>query len=204
MTQEIPLSQQQIWDRIARPWESFRGKPLKEVEEFLHKKSGNILDLGCGSGRNFGKIDGKIFGVDFSGEMVKLAERHAKENGIDAEIVQAEAYKLPFENDFFDHAIFIASLHCIEDKENREESLRELFRVLKKGGEAMITVWSRNEERIKNKPREAMIPWTVGKNKYMRYYYIYDKKEFEDLLESVGFKIVSIKEDRNIVAIVKK
>jgi len=198
------MKQQKIWDKIARPWKSFREKPLKEVEEFLSKKSGKVLDLGCGSGRHFLKIKDKIYGVDFSKEMLKLAEKHAKENKINAELVQAEACKLPFKDDFFDSAIFIAALHCLPDSKKRKKSLEELFRVMKEGSHAMITVWSRKQERVKNKPKEALIPWTVDGKKYLRYYYFYDKKEFESLLKSVGFKILSLKEDRNIIAIVKK
>ena len=198
------IKQEKIWDKIARPWKSFRERPLKEVEEFLSKKSGNVLDLGCGSGRHFAKINWRIYGADFSKEMLKLAEKHAKEEEIDAELVQAEAYELPFKDNFFDSAMFVAALHCIESEEKRKKSLKELLRVMKKGSEAIITVWSRNQERVKNKPKEALIPWTVDGNKYLRYYYLYDKKELEDLLKSVGFKIISLKEDRNIIAVVKK
>jgi len=198
------MEQEKIWDKIANPWKVFRDEPFGGVVEFLKGKKGNILDLGCGSGRNFVKIEGKIYGVDFSRRMIEMARERAEDRKISVELFKSEAYKLPFEDNFFDDAVCIAVIHCIEKEENRKKAFEELFRVLKKGGEAMVTVWSRNEDRIKNKPKEAMIPWTVGKNKYMRYYYIYDQKEFEDLLKSVGFKIVSIKEDRNIVAIVKK
>ena len=198
------MEQENIWDKIANPWKVFRDEPFEGVVEFLKNKKGNILDLGCGSGRNFVKIEGKIYGVDFSKRIIEMARERAEDKGIDVELLKSEVYELPFEDNFFDGAIFIAVIHCIDHEEKRREALKQLYRVLKKGAEAMITVWSRNEERIKNKPKEAMIPWTVNGKKYMRYYYIYDKKEFEDLLKSVGFKIVSIKEDRNIVAIVKK
>ena len=49
-----------------------------------------------------------------------------------------------------------------------------------------------------------MIPWTVGDIKYERYNYIYDKGEFEDLLKSVGFKIIKIWEEKNINVVVEK
>lgn len=198
--------QKEVWEKIAKQWQSFKEKqkPIKEAIDFITNSSGNVLDLGCGSGRNFRKIKGKIYGVDFSDEMLKLAEKHAKEKGIDARLFKAEADSLPFKNDFFDSALFVATLHCIESKEKRKNSLKELFRVLKKRGRAMITVWSRNQKRIRNKPKEAFIPWTVNGKKYMRYYYIYDRDELKDLLEEVGFKILSLKEDENIIAVVEK
>ena len=116
----------------------------------------------------------------------------------------AEADKLPLKDNFFDAAIFIATLHCIESDKKRKKALEELHRVMKKGSQAMVTVWSRNQERIKNKPKEALIPWTVGEEKYMRYYYIYEKDELKKLLEEAGFKVLSMKEDDNIVAIIEK
>ena len=198
------MKQEAVWDKIANPWKVFRDEPFEGVVEFLKDKKGNVLDLGCGSGRNFVKINGTIYGVDFSQRMIDMAKERAEDKNIEAKLFKSEAYELPFEDNFFDSAISIAVIHCIEHKEKRKMALEQLHRVMKRGAEAMITVWSRNEERIKNKPKEAMIPWTVGGKKYMRYYYIYDKKEFEELLKSVGFNIVSIKEDRNIVAIVKK
>ena len=198
------MEQEKVWNKIARPWKSFREKPLKEVSDFTKGKKGNVLDLGCGSGRHFFKLKGKIYAVDFSKEMLKLAEKHSLEEGINVETIKTEMYKLPFKDNFFDSAMFIASLHCVESEKKRKKSLEELHRVLKKKGRAIITVWSRNQERIKNKPKEALIPWTVEGKQYLRYYYIYDKKEFENLLKSAGFKIVSIKENKNIVAIVEK
>ena len=99
--------------------------------------------------------------MDFSRKMVKIARERAKDNKIKAKIIKSEAYDLPFKDGFFDSAIFIAALHCIETAENREKALQELYRTLKEGGEAMITVWSRNEERIKRKPKESMIPWNM-------------------------------------------
>ena len=200
------MEQKEVWEKVARPWQSFREnqKLIEDVSEFLKGKAGKILDLGCGSGRYFAKIRGKIYAMDFSKKMLELAKGHAKEKGIDAEFFQAEAYALPFKDDFFDSAIFIAALHCIESAEKRKKSLEELFRVLKKEGKAIITAWSRNSERVKNKPKEAFIPWTVDGKKYFRYYYIYEKNELEALLKEVGFKILSIKEGKNIIAIVEK
>ncbi len=199
------LTQEQVWNEIARPWQEFRKKPLKEVIEFLKNKKGKILDLGCGSGRHILKLkEVEFYGVDFSEEMLKLAEKDAKRKKVKAIFKKAEADRLPFKNNFFDSAICIATLHCIEKAKKREKVLKELRRVLKKNKEALITVWSRNHERIKNKPKEAKIPWTKEGKKYYRYYYIYEKEELKSLLKKIGFKILKIWENKNINVIVKK
>jgi len=199
------MDQKEIWDNIAKDWNRFRVNTTDGVKEFLKDKEGNILDLGCGTGRNFVKINGTIYGVDFSKEMIKYARINAKKKGISSEFLVSSLGSLDFESDFFDSAIYIAALHCIVSKKERENSLKELFRVLKPNAEALITVWSKNHKKLVNHPKDATIIWKTKTEELHRYYYIYDKEELGELLESVGFDITSIEEDnKNIVVIAKK
>ena len=129
-------------------------------------KEGKILDLGCGSGRNFTKIKAKTYGVDFSNSMLKFAKAQAKKKKMDVILKKAEANSLPFSDNFFDAAIFIAVLHCIPDERKRKKALKELLRVLKPNSEALITVWDKNQARFKKSPKELFIPWKhLGKNR---------------------------------------
>lgn len=199
------MNQKEVWNYIAKDWNEFRIKTVKEVKEFLKDKKGNILDLGCGTGRNFVKINGTIYGVDFSKEMIKFARINAKEEGIKAEFLISSFGNLGFESDFFDSAIYIAALHCVVSKEERKSSLKELLRVLKPNAEVLITVWSKNHKKLVNHPKDATIAWKTKTEKLHRYYYIYDKEELRELLESVGFEIISIEEDnKNIIVIIRK
>lgn len=198
-------SQEEIWEKIAEEWNNFRKKPLKEVKEFLENQTGDILDLGSGSGRHLMKIKNqKMHLLDFSKKMIKQAKQNILKKKIKAKSYIAQTTKLPFKNNFFNAAIFINVLHCIDSNQKREKSLKELYRVLKPKAQVMISVWSRNNKRIKNKPKDAMIPWTVNNKKYFRYYYIYDKQELEALLKKIGFKTIKSWEDNNIVFIVQK
>lgn len=184
------ISQNEIWEEIAEPWKTFRVKPVEEVVEFLKDKEGKILDLGCGSGRNFTKIKAKTYGVDFSNSMLKFAKAQAKKKKMDVILKKAEANKLPFSDNFFDAAIFIAVLHCIPDERKRKKALKELLRVLKPNSEALITVWDKNQARFKKSPKELFIPWKHLGREYLRYYHLYNRKEFLQLLKEVGFEIV--------------
>lgn len=202
---KLKVSQEMIWEKIAKPWKECRSKPQPEVISFLGGKRGKLLDLGCGSGRHFMKDwDGEVYGVDFSDSMLRYAVEDAEKKGIKAIVAKSSADSIPYEKDFFDCAIYIATLHCIDSLEGREKSVRELYRVLKKGGRALVSVWSRNQERIKNAEKETYVPWTHEGKKYNRYYYIFEIEEFESVLKLAGFKIVRLWEDDNIWAEVEK
>jgi len=196
-------SQEEVWDEIAEPWSRFRTRIYPDLVEFLKDKEGNILDIGCGSGRHFKKINGTIYGVDFSQSMLNLAEKNAKREGINVKLTKSNVSKLPFEDNFFDSALFIATLHCIKKKEYRKKSLQELFRILKPKSKAMITTWSKNHQRVK-KLGNTFIPWTRDGKKYQRFHYIYTKEEIEKLVKEVGFEIINSKEENNITLVVQK
>lgn len=196
-------NQKQVWENIAEEWNQFKITPADYVKEFLKKQKGKILDLGSGSGRHLIKIkDGKMYLVDFSKNMIKLAKEKAKREKINAEFYIANLTKLPFVKEFFDSSICIASLHCIKGKKNREKALRELFRVLKKNSEIQIAVWDKDSKRFAKRKKERLIAW---RDKGERYYYLFNKEELKKILEKVGFKIIKeIPHTANIIFIVKK
>src|SRR3989344_4145326 len=184
------MSQKQIWNKIAPEWHEYKTIPAEHTIKFLKKKSGKVLDLGSGSGRHLVNIkNGKIYLIDFSKEMLKLAEKKAKKEKINAEFKQANIWEIPYENEFFDFAIYISALHCVEGEQKREKAVKELYRVLKPKAKAEIGVWNIKSKRFKNiKGKEKYVKWT---DKGERYYYLYDEKEIYDLFKKIGFKIIS-------------
>lgn len=183
------MKQQKVWNKIAKEWHKYKSKPAYHTIEFLKKTSEKVLDLGSGSGRHLYPIkNGKMYLIDFSRKMLKLAKKRAKKEKINAEFKKANLWEIPYENEFFDYAICISALHCVEGQENRKKTIQELYRVLKKGAKAEIGVWNIKSKRFKNSPKEKMIKWT---NKGMRYYYLYDEKEVHNLFKKEKFKIIS-------------
>jgi len=180
-------SQKEVWEDIAQEWHNFKQKPSENVSEFLEAQVGNILDLGSGSGRHLKKIKkGKMWLVDFSEKMIGLAKKKAKKEKIPAEFSEARLDKLPFQDGFFDGAICISSLHCLETKKEREKAVKELFRVLKKDGTALVGVWNKSSERFKKSPKERFVRW---RDKGARFYYLYEPEEIYSLFEKKGFEI---------------
>jgi len=199
------MDQEKVWEKIAPKWNELKNRPFLAVEKFLEGKKGKILDLGSGSGRNFPYIPkgSEIYAVDFSAKMLKYAEVKGKKYGLDIKTVKADTAKLPLEDNFFDYGVCIAVLHCIETDKKRQKTLEEFYRVLKKGGKGLVSVWGRKSPRVKNKPKETYVPWTsVGIKK--RYTYLYDSGELEKDLEKAGFEVIRSWERKNINVIIRK
>ena len=188
-------NQKLIWDNIAKPWKTYVVKRIPAVEKFLENKTGKIIDLGCGTGRNLiPNPNIEYTAIDFSDGQLQQLKKHIKTNNINATILKAEANNLhEIKDNTFDYGLFIATLHCIDTKEERKQSLQELFRVLKPKAKAIITVWDSKDKRfchIKNKG-DIYMAWNHDGDAHMRYYYLFKKQELIDLIESVGFKITN-------------
>ncbi len=205
---QTPQTQQQVWNKIAEQWNKYRETPSPTVINFLKNKTGKILDLGCGSGRNFSAIPktAEIYAIDFSQEMLE----HAKKKNIAEELTLSTTDKIPYKDNFFDSIICIALLHCIPKKQHRKNTIKEIYRTLKPKSQALISVWSRSSPRLKNKSKECFIPWTTSKQsekhieKQERFTYIYDKEELEKEVTQAGFTIIKSWEERNLNIIAEK
>ncbi|MEA1964832.1 MAG: methyltransferase domain-containing protein [Candidatus Aerophobetes bacterium] len=116
-------------------------KPERKIAEDIVEKmgSGTILDLGSGTGYLSIEIAKratslKVYGVDLSKGMVKIARHHAK--GVEnAQFEFGNVADLPFEDDSIDFIVSTGSLH------HWRKSVKvfdECYRVLKSGKEAWI------------------------------------------------------------------
>jgi ubiquinone/menaquinone biosynthesis C-methylase UbiE len=201
------MNQEKVWDKIAEKWNLFRETPSPTTKDFLKDKKGKILDLGCGSGRNFPAFnkDSSVYALDFSEQMLKHAKEKAKRLGVNASFFHSGTDNLKFEDNEFDSIICIAVLHCIPEKKARIDTLREIYRTLKPGSQVLISVWGRKSPRLKDKPKECYVPWTIrGEDKQERFTYIYDKDELEKEVKSAGLKIIQSWEERNINIVAEK
>ena len=139
--------------------------------------------------------------------MLEYAEENAEKLGIKVILKKVNVWETGFEDNFFDKAIFIATLHCVVGEKQRKQAIKEIYRILKPKGRAIITVWNKNAKRWKNKPKEKIVSWKLDENtKVNRYYYLYDQGELIKELENAGFKIIkkNREEARNIVLEVEK
>lgn len=102
-----------------------------------------ILDLGSGRGDfliECAKRGAKALGAEKNEDYIEISCEKARENGVNIEIIKAEAENLPFENNSFD---FINASELIEHVENPQKVLEEIYRVLIRGGKCYISVPNR-------------------------------------------------------------
>lgn len=184
-------NQENVWDRIAPEWHEYKKIPSGQSYEFVKGAKGNFLDLGSGSGRHLQKIEGIYYLQDISKEMLNLASKKAEELGVKYELIHSSMDKISREDNFFDYAICISALHCVQGEKNRKAAISELYRVLKKGGKAYIGVWNAKSKRFKRKTKngekEKLIGW---QDKGKRYYYLYEEEEIHDQFRKAGFEII--------------
>ena len=210
----------EVFDEIAESWYRFRhwSRFTRELEEMATRwRQGKLLNVGCAHGPDFlpFKNNFELWGVDFSAQMLKLAQKYAAKFDLQVKLTLANATSLPYPDNTFDCAIAVAVYHNIRGDKQRRRAFRELRRVLKPGGEAFITVWNKWQPGFWLKGKDVNMPWKSRGKILYRYYYLFSYPELRSLLTRTGFEIISIFPEksyrfplrffsRNICALVKK
>ena len=121
---------------------------IKEEERKLLSvvRKGKILDVGCGFGRilELLKDRGEVYGIDIDRYQVELA----RSNGLNA--IVADARDNPFPNEYFDYVLIVNNtLGNIQLGKIRV--LKEAYRVLKRGGTGIISVYNDTPETLEHR-----------------------------------------------------
>ena len=145
-----------------------------------------VLDLAGGTGdlaAKFAKIvgsKGKVILADINPNMLEIGrDRLIDQNILDVECVEANAECLPFADDSFDCVCIAFGLRNVTDK---DAALREMFRVLKPGGRALVLEFSKPTTEMLNKAYDfysfKILP-KIGK------YVAKDEDSYQYLAESI-------------------
>jgi len=213
MSDERDRKSKETWDSIAESFDLTRRKPWKQCIDFIDtlSKTDTVVDLGCGNGRHLlpcAEHCKQVIGIDISGELLNIAQKKLKEKNLNNTVlIHADVVNLPLKNDTVDSVLFIASLHNINGKDRRIQSLKEVRRILKKDGRAFISVWSRWQDKYR---RYFLKEWftQTGQTEFgdidiywrqhgldiPRFYHLYSKKEFISDIRLAGLEIEEIQD----------
>jgi len=114
----------------------------RRVLDMFNLKNGRVLDIGCGPAvftEELLKNGCEVWGIDISENMIKQANKRMQEKGFKEKFhfSTGDIEKLDFPDGNFDFVLCVGVLEYLKDD---PAALKEIRRVLKDRGEAIITV----------------------------------------------------------------
>jgi len=153
-----------LYDLLDLPFEYRRYRKLRPL--LFAGLSGQILDAGVGTGRNFPFYPrgAKVVGIDLSPAMLACAARRRPLAAAEVELRRMDVTHLDFKDGAFDAAV-ATFLFCVLPDELQVPALKEIGRVVKRGGIIRLLEYTRPRgvlRRAVTKMWEPWINWAYG------------------------------------------
>lgn len=142
--QGLEIGSKAFYERVDKnryeeyaPW-------MKSALEFASFSGKRLLEVGFGMGTDlfqFASAGAIVSGVDLSPEHLRIATQRFAVYGLPADLRLADAEALPYEAASFDVVYTFGVIHHTPDT---QKAVREIHRVLKPGGRAIIGVYHRH------------------------------------------------------------
>lgn len=117
-------------------------KPImKQREKVVPYAEGRVLEVGCGSGTNFGLYDSsnvsQVFALEPDAQMIKKAQKRADAaEGLNIEFMEAGGEAVPLDDNSVDTVVFTFTMCTIPPI---DAALAEARRVLRPGGKLLYS-----------------------------------------------------------------
>jgi len=120
-----------IFDAFMFPFELIHFE--KRRRKVTSKAQGKVLEVGSGTGSNFGFFDYKKIEelTVFDMELTDKVKKYKFPQGLNVKYVEGSVEDLMFEDESFDNVVFSLVFCSVNDP---HKGLKEVFRVLKPGG----------------------------------------------------------------------
>jgi len=187
-----------IYDEIANNFSNTRYSHWNYIKNFLeniqfqnnYKSKINFLDFGCGNGKYLSFCNYfNTIALDNSQELLNIV----KNNYPNVKLIKGDVCDdidlLELEQETFDYIISIAVIHHLYSEIRRIQMLNNIIKLLKPGGICLISAWANNISKNKFTKLENDGDYLIPlENKLLRYYHLFDKNEFEYLLNKTDYK----------------
>lgn len=117
---------------------------LPQLVNFDAYRGRNLLEVGCGAGIDlvrFARAGAEVTGIDISKTAVELAQKNIEQHGLQADLRVMNGECMKFPENTFDVVYAHGVLQYTADT---GKMIREIHRVLKPGGQAILMVYNRN------------------------------------------------------------
>jgi ubiquinone/menaquinone biosynthesis C-methylase UbiE len=117
---------------------------IPQAAGFANTEGLKVLEIGCGlgtDGARFAEAGADYTGVDLTDAAIELARKRFELFSLPGEFQTADAEKLHFADDSFDLVYSHGVLHHTPDT---ERAVREIYRVLRPGGRAVVMLYHRD------------------------------------------------------------
>lgn len=101
----------------------------------------DVVDLACGTGNAAlaaAQRGARVIGVDGAPRLLEVARGRAREAGVEIDVRDGDLLALPVEDSSADVALSVFGVIFAEDP---GQALREIARILRPGGRALISAW---------------------------------------------------------------
>jgi ubiquinone/menaquinone biosynthesis C-methylase UbiE len=140
----------QLVEKYADWYQTNRGRYVGENEyrclarHIRDCEGKKIIEVGCGTGfflRKFAVDAEETVGFDLTEGMLKAGRKLAEEKGVKIKFVQGDVKEgLPFPDKYFDTVYSNSMIEFIKDQDELKKVLKEMWRILKSGGNFVIGV----------------------------------------------------------------
>lgn len=197
----IPFPSTRLYNCIVS-FSSFTRDWYKHVAKQVSEEimAGKILDVGTGPGYlpiEIAKLVSEIevIGIDVSKDMVKIARRNAEKSGVQERVrfEHIDANKMRYQDSYFDLMVSTGSFHHWK---RPIRILNEIYRVLKKGGQAWIYDLRRDVPQEEMEKLKEMYGRFLGQiiYRFVSFHSSVTKEELRKVLENPknNFKIYEL------------
>ncbi len=142
------------WNGLTRFYDQVMALTMREnrfrtllIQPIRDRKPRYVLDVGCGTGtqalllhRMF--VDASVFGLDGDKTALAIAQHKQASEGWPITLEQGLSTALPYPDGSMDIITCSLLLHHLSDVD-KEQSIREMHRVLSTGGALMVADWGK-------------------------------------------------------------